>query len=105
MSILKSVIEEELSRNMKNQEMYRNMLKTLHKGTIQIMTRNDKKYVYLKYREGNKVIKKYICSYNNKEKFEEISNQVNEYHRIKSNLRITSEEELNLRKALKVYGK
>lgn len=103
MSILKSVLEEELQRNLKNQKSYEELLLKLPKGSIYISNRNGKEYMYRKKRIGNKIVNEYICSLSNVEKALEESGKSEEYVRIKNNIRIAKKEEKKLRKALKAY--
>lgn len=103
MSILKSVLEEELERNLRNQKIYREMLNNLPKGSIYTADRNGKLYIYRKNRVGEKIINEYICALSNSEKAEEEIQKSEDYSRIFKNLKLAKTEELRLRKALKAY--
>jgi uncharacterized membrane protein YgaE (UPF0421/DUF939 family) len=103
MSILKSVLEEELKRNLRNQMEYRKMLNKLPKGSIYISDRNGKQYMYRKNREGKKIINKYVCALSNSNKAKMERQKSEEYNQISNNLKIVEKEELKLRKALKAY--
>ncbi len=103
MSVLKSVLEEELKRNLRNQKMYKEMLLKLPKGSIYISERKGKKYMYRKNRIGEKIVNKYICSLSDENKARVESQKSDEYARISNNLKISKKEEVKLRKALKVY--
>ncbi len=103
MSILKSVLEEELARNLRNQKSYEEILSKLPKGSLYISNRNGKKYMYRKNRLGNKIVNKYICSLSNVERAEEERKKSEEYVRVVNNIRIARKEEKRLRKALKAY--
>ncbi|AIO19243.1 hypothetical protein KQ51_01366 [Candidatus Izimaplasma bacterium HR1] len=103
MSILKSVLEEELERNLRNQKSYEEILLKLPKGSIYISNRNGKEYMYRKNRLGNKIINEYICSLSNVEKANEERQKSEEYIRVNNNIRIAKNEEKKLRKALKAY--
>ena len=54
---LKIVLKEQINRNQKNIEMYKEKLASLPKGSIHIKNINDKEYYYLKFRnsEGKRV--------------------------------------------------
>ena len=103
MSILKSVLEEELERNLRNQKVYSELLSNLPKGSIYISTRNEKKYLYRKYRIKNKIINEYVCPLSNTHQAEEEIKKTQEYTRILNNLKLAKREEQKLRKALKAY--
>jgi len=103
MSILKSVLEEELERILRNQKIYKEMLSNLPKGSIYISNRNGKKYIYRKNRIGEKIVNKYICALSNTKKAEEEIQKSEEYSRISKNSELAKKEEIRLRKALKAY--
>lgn len=60
MSMLMTVIVREEIRNEKMITEYTKLLETLPKGKIMPKTINGKTYFYLYYRDGKKVISKYI---------------------------------------------
>ena len=103
MSILRSVLEEELERILRNQTFYSEMLRNLPKGSIYISVRNDKRYLYRKNRVGKKIVNEYLCSLTNTEKAKEEIQKSEDYARISKNLQLAKKEELRLRKALKAY--
>lgn len=103
MSILKSVLEEELKRNLRNQKIYKEMLSKLPKGSIYISNRNGKQYIYRKNRIGEKIINEYMCALSNTKKAEEEIQRSEDYSRISKNLKLAEKEESRLRKALKAY--
>ncbi len=103
MSILEGVLKEELERQQKNIAAYNEMLSKFKKGYIFNQTIKGKIYSYRKYREGNKIISKYIGLANSNEAIK-AKNEYNERKRIKSNLIILKKEEAKLIKALRHYG-
>lgn len=103
MSVLRSVLEEELQRNLRNQKSYQEKLANLPKGSIYISERNDKRYMYRKNRIGKKIVNEYVCSLNDVEKANIEIEKSKEYSRISENLKIAKMEEIKLRKALKAY--
>lgn len=60
MSMLMTVIAREEIRNEKMITEYTKLLETLPKGKIMPKTVNGKTYFYLYYRDGKKVVSKYI---------------------------------------------
>ena len=60
MSVLAGVLTEEKQRNIEMQKSYADEIKKLPKGSIRLKKRGDKEYCYLKYRENNKIITKYV---------------------------------------------
>jgi biotin synthase-related radical SAM superfamily protein len=60
MSIIFDVLDEEYNRLKELWEKYQNEIDKLPKGSIQKKQRNGKAYIYLYYRNGDKVISKYI---------------------------------------------
>lgn len=104
MTILESVLNEELDRLKSHISSYEDMLSNMPKGYISIVEISGKRFAYLKWREGNKVKSKYIGLEGSKE--EKDSREIYfERKRIEANLKKTKEEEKRLRKALFNYGK
>ncbi|MFA5007452.1 MAG: hypothetical protein WC509_08345 [Candidatus Izemoplasmatales bacterium] len=103
MSILKSVLEEELERNLRNQKKYMEMLSNLPKGSIFISNRNGKQYFYRKNRVGVKVTNEYICALSDNKRANEEIQRSEDYSRVLMNLKLAKKDELRLRKALKAY--
>jgi hypothetical protein len=60
MSVIKGLLEEELSRNRRMQNRYSDEIKVLPKGSLMIRKIGSKEYCYYKYRSGRKVITDYI---------------------------------------------
>lgn len=60
MSVLNTILSKEKLRTSSLIEEYENELKVLPKGKLIPKNRNEKKYYYLCYRDGDKVISKYI---------------------------------------------
>lgn len=60
MSIIKSVIWDEYERNKRMQEAYQKELEDLPRGSISKKSVKGNQYYYLVYRQGGKVINKYL---------------------------------------------
>ena len=54
-----AILEREKQRNENMRFMYEKRIMELPRGSLVIRERNGKKYCYLRYREGKKVIQKY----------------------------------------------
>lgn len=96
MSIVETLISKESIRNQKMISEYEDKLTSLPKGTIKDKKVGDKNYYYLCYRDGEKVISKYIgkdeCS------LEQVKNQIEERKHIESMLRQLKKEQRELKK-------
>ena len=103
MTILESVLNEELERVKSHISSYEEMLSSMPKGYISIVKVSGKCFAYLKWRDGNKIKSKYIGLEGSKEELD--SREIYfERKRIETNLRKSKEEEKKLRKALRSYG-
>lgn len=60
MSMLASVVAKEEQRNMNMIRQYTKELEDLPKGSIRVKTIKGNVYYYLNYRDGEKVVSKYI---------------------------------------------
>lgn len=60
MTIATQIIEKELERNGRMIKEYENELLELPKGKLTIKNINSHSYYYLKYRNGEKIITKYV---------------------------------------------
>lgn len=60
MSVIQDILKEELERLENLLQKYENEIKKLPKGSLSKKMRNDKAYLYLAYRENNKVRFKYL---------------------------------------------
>lgn len=60
MSMIIDTIKKEKSRIEYMLERYYRIMEELPKGSLSETNKNGQKYYYLKYREGNKVITKYL---------------------------------------------
>ncbi|MDQ2086451.1 hypothetical protein RBH29_08415 [Herbivorax sp. ANBcel31] len=60
MAIIKDMLKEELERLKQMEQSYMQKIDSLPKGSIVNKKINNKNYSYLVYRNGNKVLTKYI---------------------------------------------
>lgn len=58
-NFVKDMLAEELERNERAQDAYERECGTLPKGSVSIRLRCGKRYCYLKYRDGNRVVTDY----------------------------------------------
>lgn len=58
-NIVKETLAEERTRNLRAQNAYRVELEKLPQGSVTVRPRGNKRYCYLKYREGSRVVTKY----------------------------------------------
>jgi hypothetical protein len=59
-SPIEGVIQEEYQRQNKLADLYKKELSEFPKGTLTFQKRKNQVYAYLKYRDGKKVVNKYI---------------------------------------------
>ena len=60
MNMLKEMLREERQRNHDMQKVYRDEIERLPRGSVVIKRSGKKDYCYLQYREGNKVVSRYV---------------------------------------------
>ena len=104
MSVFEGVIREEIERLSKNILAYKELLKSLPRGSLFIRKDYNSYFVYRRKREGNKVVSEYLGPLESDKAQEEI-NKSNEYKRIKNNIRIAQEELAELKRAVKIYDR
>lgn len=59
-NIIRDTLMEELERNERSQYIYAQEIERLPKGSLTIRMRRGLPYCYLKYRQGSKVVTKYV---------------------------------------------
>ena len=101
-NVLLGVLKEELERNLQKQRVFLNEFAKYPKGSLCVINIHGDEYVYRKYREGNKIISKYIGQVNSDSAKEAYKNR-EEYLKLKQDLKELKEEEIKLRKAIKIY--
>ena len=98
-SALVGVLQEERARNAEMKKILEDELKDLPKGSLVIQSKGGHKYCYLKYREGERIISKYIGKAEVCQKGLEM--QVARRRRIEQALRRIREEEKMIMRALR----
>lgn len=96
MSILIEVLQEELDRLDRQQAAYESHLRELPRGYISKKNIRGKESYYLQYREGAKIVSKWIPAANLKE----VEKQVNQRKMLEASLRRVKEDQKKLRKVL-----
>jgi len=102
MSILLSVLNDELDRNQRTQEAYRKEFAHYPKGSLVEKKRNNRVYYYLAFRnELNQIKTNYVGS-ESSPKVKEIKDHIEKRREIASILRNLVIEEEEIRKMIKV---
>lgn len=96
MSILMEVLAEELERLDRQQAAYEASLLELPRGYISKKKIQGKEYCYLQYKEGGKVVSKYISAAN----LPAVEAQVNQRKQLEASLRRVKQDQKKLRKVL-----
>ncbi len=96
MSIVGLLINKESIRNQKMISEYEDKLISLPKGTIKNKKVGDKTYYYLCYREGKKVISKYIGK--DEESLKQVQSLIEERKHIESMLKQLKKERQELKR-------
>lgn len=104
MSIFQGVMEEELERNLRKQDSFRNELQSLPKGYLSTCRIEGVDYIYRKHRDGKKIVSVYIGLPGNKEVLKAIQDR-EAYLLAKRSLSDLRLEEKRLRKAIKKYAR
>ena len=86
MSVIKDVLKEEHDRLKRLKTKYTKEIQILPKGAITKKARNNKFYLYLTYREKEKVISKYIGNWES-EKVKSVIKQIEKRKVIENNLK------------------
>jgi hypothetical protein len=101
MSIITSVLNDELDRNQRAQLAYQNELSQYFKGSLVVKRRRNIHYYYLAYRDSmNRVKTDYIGNEENS-KVNEVRQQIQKRKETLSILRELKKEEATIRKMLK----
>ena len=103
MPIFQGVMEEELERNLRKQEAFRNELSVLPKGYLSICRIGGVDYVYRKYRKGKKIVSVYI-GLPGSEEVRKAEEERESYLLVKRSLADLKLEEKRLRRAIKDYA-
>ncbi len=99
-TVIRSVLEEELERNNRMKKRYEDELQELPKGSIQLREIGKQEYYYLKFREENEVVSKYLGNKNNTI-IDTLEEQIKKRKYLEGVIRDLNQEEKEIRKALK----
>ena len=102
-SVLKGVLEEELERNLQKQKVFSNELAKYSKGSLVVVKVHGDRYLYRKYRDGEKIVSIYIAPVNSAEVKKAYEDR-NKYIKLKQDIKDLKEEEKKIRKAVEIYG-
>lgn len=101
MSIYQETLKEELKRNLESQKVFSKKLESSLRGSLCIKKINSNDYYYLKYRQDNKVVTKYVGSVKNSN-IEQIRKEINKSNEMNKVLHELKRNEKKLRRAIKV---
>ena len=102
-SILKGVLIEELERNLQKQRVFSNELAKYPKGSLVVVKVHGDRYLYRKYRDGERIISVYIGPVNSDEAKKAYADR-DKYLKLKQDIKDLKEEEKKLKKAVEIYG-
>ena len=102
-SILKGVLIEELERNLQKQRVFSNELAKYPKGSLVVVKVHGDRYLYRKYRDGERIISVYIGRVNSDEAKKAYADR-DKYLKLKQDIKDLKEEEKKLKKAVEIYG-
>ena len=102
MSILKDVLTDEYKRLKSLGEWYKQEIVSLPKGSISLKKRKNREYLYINYREKNKVKSDYV-GLASSEKAVDVANKIKQRKKIEEELKSVKQGLKELERAL--YGK
>ena len=102
-SVLKGVLEEELERNLQKQRVFSNELAKYPKGSLVAVKVHGDKYLYRKYRDGDRVVSIYVAPVKSEEAKKAYEDR-DKYIKLKQDIKDLKEEEKKLRKAVEIYS-
>lgn len=102
-SVLKGVLVEELERNLQKQRVFSNELAKYPKGSLVVAKVHGDRYLYRKYRDGERIISVYVGHIDSDEANKAYADR-DKYIKLKQDIKDLKEEEKKLRKAVKIYG-
>ena len=102
-SVLKGVLEEELERNLQKQRVFSNELVKYPKGSLVVVKVHGDRYLYRKYRDGDKIVSTYVAPADSNEAKKAYDDR-NKYIKLKRDIKELKDEEKKLRKTIKIYG-
>lgn len=99
-ALVKSVFQDELARNQRLVERYEKELQSLPKGSVFKRKIGNQEYYYLNYREGQKVISKFLGNINEYD-IEQLQSKLNKRKEYQSLLKNLKAEQKELKKELR----
>ncbi len=102
MSILKDVLSDEHERLKSLVQWYKQEIALLPKGSISIKKRKDREYLYLNYREKDRVKSNYV-GHIKSEKAIEVGDKIKQRMKYEEELKVIKKDFKELERAL--YGK
>ena len=99
MSILQDVLLDEYERLKSLAQWYVKEISSLPKGSISIKKRRDREYLYINYREKNKVKSNYVGLVSS-EKAVEIANKIKQRKKFEKELKVVKRDLKELERAL-----
>ena len=102
MSVLQGILLDEINRQERNIAGYKNLLKSLPRGTIFIRKIGNQSFAYRKRKENGKVVSEYLGNIESQKAKDEILRS-EDYKNIKHELAIATRELERLRKAYNTY--
>jgi len=100
MSVIFHVLKEEFERLVETESSYKKAIAAMPRGAPRIRQIRNKKYLYLEYRDGKKVVHDYIGPQDS-EKTKDILEKVAQRRRYEKLLKETKEALRDVRKALR----
>ena len=102
-NVLLGVLEEELERNLQKQRVFSNEFNKYPKGSLIVVKVHGDQYLYRKYREGDKIVSKYIGLVDS-ESAKEAYIAREKYLKLKQDIKDLKKEEIELRKVIIKYA-
>ena len=102
-SVLLGVLREELERNLQKQRVFLNEFAKYPNGSLCVVKIHGDQYVYRKYRDGEKIISKYIGIVDSEEANEAYKKR-EKYLKLKKDIKELKKEEIELRKVIEKYA-
>jgi len=98
MSYISHTIEREVAKMTVLRDTYKKDLESLPKGSVQIRERNGKRYYYLRYRDGKRIIADYLG--NTEEHLEKAQKDIEKRKHIESMIKALDKELRMMNKVL-----
>lgn len=100
MAVIFHVLKEEFERLQETEGAYSKAIAEMPRGTPRVQQRSNKKYLYLEYRDGDRVINEYVGP-EDSDKANEVLEQVAQRRRYENLLKETRAALKDVRKALR----